>query len=47
MPLRPTVDRSASASTRVGPVRVASVRYVDLATTIDERVGQSFPATGF
>ncbi|WP_310383107.1 SLBB domain-containing protein [Roseateles sp.] len=41
--LRLTVDRSGRITLpRVGPVRVAGVRYIDLAPAIDQRVGQVF-----
>lgn len=41
--LRLTVDRSGRISIpRVGPVMVAGLRYADLGTAIDQRVGQVF-----
>ncbi|MCV2357358.1 SLBB domain-containing protein [Paucibacter sp. TC2R-5] len=41
--LRLTVDRSGRITLpRVGPVRVAGVRYIDLAPAIDQRVSQVF-----
>ncbi|MBT9492537.1 MAG: SLBB domain-containing protein [Paucibacter sp.] len=41
--LRLTVDRSGRITLpRIGPVRVAGVRYIDLAPAIDQRVSQVF-----
>ncbi|MCV2369887.1 SLBB domain-containing protein [Roseateles oligotrophus] len=41
--LRLIVDRSGRITLpRIGPVRVAGVRYIDLAPTIEQRVGQVF-----